>query len=151
MKQPIGGRWDTVRNKQMVRTTALCAPDWDVCSQVCKGAGSLCMGTGEQAWSENCCWLWGYRLRGQEGKMHSKECLWRKTGLPWKQGTTAESYIGGGATIVASLSPHNGSCRRTIKEASGFPGGTVVESLPAGAGDTSSSPGLGRSHMLRSN
>ena len=32
----------------------------------------------------------------------------------------------------------------------GFPGGTVVESLPANAGDTGSSPGLGRSHMQRS-
>ena len=33
----------------------------------------------------------------------------------------------------------------------GLPGGTVVENLPANAGDTGSSPGLGRSHMLRSN
>ena len=33
----------------------------------------------------------------------------------------------------------------------GFPGGSVVESLPANAGDTGSSPGLGRSHMPRSN
>ena len=32
----------------------------------------------------------------------------------------------------------------------GFPGGTVVESLPASAGDTGSSPGLGGSHMLLS-
>ena len=32
-----------------------------------------------------------------------------------------------------------------------FPGGAVVESLPASAGDTGSSPGLGRSHMPRSN
>ena len=32
----------------------------------------------------------------------------------------------------------------------GFPGGAVVESLPANAGDTGSSPGLGRSHMPRS-
>ena len=31
----------------------------------------------------------------------------------------------------------------------GFPGGAVVESLPANAGDTGSSPGLGRSHMPR--
>ena len=36
-------------------------------------------------------------------------------------------------------------------EASGFPGGAVVESLPANAGDTGSSPGLGRSHMPQSN
>ena len=35
--------------------------------------------------------------------------------------------------------------------AEGFPGGTVVENLPANAGDTGSSPGPGRSHMPRSN
>ena len=29
----------------------------------------------------------------------------------------------------------------------GFPGGAVVENLPTNAGDTGSSPGLGRSHM----
>ena len=33
----------------------------------------------------------------------------------------------------------------------GFPGGAVVESLPANAGDPGSSPDLGRSHMPRSN
>ena len=32
----------------------------------------------------------------------------------------------------------------------GFPGGAVVENLPANAGNTGSSPGLGRSHMMRS-
>ena len=32
----------------------------------------------------------------------------------------------------------------------GFPGGAVAENLPANAGDTGSSPGLGRSHMPRS-
>ena len=32
-----------------------------------------------------------------------------------------------------------------------FPGGTVVKNPPANAGDTGSIPGLGRSHMLRSN
>ena len=37
------------------------------------------------------------------------------------------------------------------KDTWGFPGGAVVESLPANAGDTGSSPGLGRSYMLRSN
>ena len=35
--------------------------------------------------------------------------------------------------------------------AQGFPGGAVVENLPANAGDTGSSPGLGGSHMPRSN
>ena len=33
----------------------------------------------------------------------------------------------------------------------GFPGGAVVKNPPANAGDTGSSPGLGRSHMPRSN
>ena len=33
----------------------------------------------------------------------------------------------------------------------GFPGGAVVENLPANAGDMGSSPGLERSHMPRSN
>ena len=32
-----------------------------------------------------------------------------------------------------------------------FPGGAVVENLPANAGDTGPSPGLGGSHMPRSN
>ena len=32
----------------------------------------------------------------------------------------------------------------------GFPGGTVVKKPPANAGDTGSSPGLGRSHIPRS-
>ena len=32
----------------------------------------------------------------------------------------------------------------------GFPGGAVVENLPANAGSTGSGPGLGRSHMPQS-
>ena len=36
------------------------------------------------------------------------------------------------------------------KQSWGFPGGAVVESLPANAGDTGSSPGLGGSHVPRS-
>ena len=32
-----------------------------------------------------------------------------------------------------------------------FPGGTVVKTPPANAGDTGLSPGPGRSHMLHSN
>ena len=36
------------------------------------------------------------------------------------------------------------------KHTEGFPGGAVVENLPANAGDTGLSPGLWRSHMPRS-
>ena len=39
---------------------------------------------------------------------------------------------------------------KTVKHG-GFPGGAVVENLPANAGNMGSSPGLGRSHMPRSN
>ena len=35
-------------------------------------------------------------------------------------------------------------------KAGGFPGGTVVESLPAGAGDAGSIPGPGGSHVPQS-
>ena len=45
----------------------------------------------------------------------------------------------------------NEKCHTVLcnKQQSGdFPGGTVVKNLPANAGDTGSSPGLGRSHML---
>ena len=39
-----------------------------------------------------------------------------------------------------------------LRNATGdFPGGAVVKNPPANAGDTGSSPGLGRSHMPRSN
>ena len=41
-------------------------------------------------------------------------------------------------------------CQALRRIQRGFPGGAVVENLPAKAGDTGSSPGLGRSHMLRS-
>ena len=40
---------------------------------------------------------------------------------------------------------------RYKKQHRGFPGSTVVGNLPANAGDMGSSPGLGRSHMPRSN
>ena len=40
---------------------------------------------------------------------------------------------------------------KTTMSYQGFPGGAVVENLPANAGDTGSSPGLGGSHMPQSN
>ena len=40
---------------------------------------------------------------------------------------------------------------KAIKSVWGFPGGAVVENLPANAGHMGSSPGLGRSHMPWSN
>ena len=40
---------------------------------------------------------------------------------------------------------------RIKKDERDFPGGAVVENLPANAGDTGLSPGPGKSHMPRSN
>ena len=61
-------------------------------------------------------------------------------------------------TIVNIYAPNIGSpqyIRQIITaikgEIGGFPAGAVVENLLANAGDTGSSPGLGRSHMPRSN
>ena len=52
---------------------------------------------------------------------------------------------------MSILSPWSETYFSLKKEDSwGFPGGAVVESLPANAGDTGSSPGLGGSHMPRS-
>ena len=42
-------------------------------------------------------------------------------------------------------------CMHLKTELQGFPGGAVVENLPANAGDMGSSPGLGRSHVPWSN
>ena len=46
--------------------------------------------------------------------------------------------------FTSFLSPSPPTIEKTLQ---GFPGGAVVENLPANAGDTGSSPGLGRSHM----
>ena len=51
--------------------------------------------------------------------------------------------------ITENLSAGHGAGNKNKRQ--GFPGGAVVENLPANAGDTGSSPGLGRSHMPRSN
>ena len=40
---------------------------------------------------------------------------------------------------------------REAQEGGHFPGGAVVKNPPANAGDTGSSPGMGRSHMPQSN
>ena len=49
------------------------------------------------------------------------------------------------------MARNGGICLTYQDYGQGFPGGAVVENLPANAGDTSSSPGPGRSHMPWSN
>ena len=52
--------------------------------------------------------------------------------------------------ILEFCLPHGTEMARIVGSWRGFPGGAVVENPPANAGDTGSSPGLGRSHMPRS-
>ena len=56
------------------------------------------------------------------------------------------------AEIMKILKDNMAILEKQVKNTNnrGFPGGAVVESLPANAGDTGSSPGLGRFHMPRS-
>ena len=53
---------------------------------------------------------------------------------------------------LSAVSYDNSSVGEQLKDScfGGFPGGAVVGSLPANAGDTGSSPRLGGSHMPRS-
>ena len=51
--------------------------------------------------------------------------------------------------VTQSVAPQRREVQKSLLR--GFPGGAAVENLPANAGDAGSSPGLGRSHMPRSN
>ena len=76
--------------------------------------------------------------------------------LSWALGSRV--FCGGSVGLSIKV-PHNQEilppfpslCLYMKITALGFPGGAVVENLPANAGDMGSSPGLGRSHMPRSN
>ena len=80
--------------------------------------------------------------------IHARRSLWGKTGRIITTSTchaVAGSFLRGPRLSWSHYVPY-------LKTGSGgFPGGAVVENPPANAGDTGSSPGLGRSHMPRSN
>ena len=70
--------------------------------------------------------------------------------------TRGRHQVGQGFGLPGGRGPGAGACGvavgRCIERSwGGFPGGAVVKNPPANAGDTGSSPGLGRSHMPRSN
>ena len=77
-------------------------------------------------------------MRGREERRRER-CPTRDEGMPRSK------------DFDSSNSGHPGSFKKKKKNARDFPGGAVVKNLPAKAGDTGSSPGLGRSHMPRSN
>ena len=97
-----------VRIPQKIYGLALQTQDQDACPTMCLGAGSLSMGIG-RAILEHGLLAVGYREmnwgKGRE-EIHSKERLWKKIGLLWKQGASVESHTRGGVTSVAVLFPY---------------------------------------------
>ena len=83
----------------------------------------------------------------------------KKTSNPTKKGTKdLNKKLSKEDTQMTNKHVKRYSTSLIIKEmpvkttmSSDFPGGTVVKNPPASAGDMGSSPGPGRSHMLRSN
>ena len=78
-------------------------------------------------------------MPGGEWLVCARMCQWCVNGEPLAAGLP-----------VVSMDPQ---LQRLFKKPPpwDFLGGAVVKNLPANAGDTGSSPGPGRSHMLRSN
>ena len=65
------------------------------------------------------------------------------------QGGEGLSEPGAGPGLAATQRRNRSTVK--VQEWRDFPGGTVVKNPPANSGDVGSSPGLGRSHMPRSN
>ena len=78
---------------------------------------------------------------------------WTKEGtslvVQWLRLCTPNAGGPGSIPGQGSRSPMHAAMKSS--HATDFPGGTVVKNPPANAGDMGSSPGPGRSHMLRSN
>ena len=117
----------------------------------------VCMHT--HAWEvTHMCILWNHwrshkknhQWNQMEFLRHFKE--WHFTDICWYRLSFNKNTI---KTICDNAFAENElllmATKVSYKKFSGFPGGAVVENLPANAGDTGSSPGLGRSHMPRSN
>ena len=100
---------------QAVLAAAIHTLNRDAGSLECAVAGSWGSGIVERSQGEGCCWLQWDRLKGWEGGDCAGKCLWRKAGQPWKQGNTAESWVGSGAITIASLFPHTSIGRWTIE------------------------------------
>ena len=85
----------------------------------------------------------------KRNELSSHEKTWRKQmyTAKWKQ-PFCKSYILYDSNYMTFWKRQNYGDNKKIS--GGFPGGAVVGSPPAGAGDTGSSPGLGGSHMPRS-
>ena len=75
---------------------------------------------------------------------HADVVKWERIPIFMKH--MAKYFVGEGSNITLTT-----YCLMVQQKRRDFPGGAVVKNLPANAGDTGSSPGPGRSHMLWSN
>ena len=91
-------------------------------------------------------WTWTSIVGESCSTVNNTTCRWMIHRSPWSFMLDPQTFsaLESFRTIWVTW----GASKTNIR---GFPGGAVVENLPANAGDTGSSPGLGRSHMPRSN
>ena len=82
---------------------------------------------------------------GCHGLKNPREPAWPEQGGEGRLGRERKCPV---STVFPSLVDTDAIKNLVYRD---FPGGAVVENLPANAGDTGSSPGLGGSHMPRSN
>ena len=86
--------------------------------------------------------------------VRGEAAVWRRWSPHWKTGCTPRK-MGKSPKSTGQQSWKWKQKDKTWSQSKfniwGFPGGAVVENLPANAEDTGSSPGPGRSHMPRSN
>ena len=76
----------------------------------------------------------------------------RRSGI-WTEWNSSLGKKKNNAVCRTTVEPRNNHIRLSKSKGydRGFPRGAVVENLPANAGDVGSSPGLGGSHVPRSN
>ena len=93
-------KWD---ENKMILASAIHTQERDAGPLEGTVAGNWYLGILEQSQGDVSCWLWRDRLRGCEGGVCGRKCLWWKARQPWKQGDTAESRTLGGAITIACL------------------------------------------------
>ena len=88
----------------------------------------------------------------KQKKVHKQKNGQTRSGIPTKWNRSLGNKMNN-AVFRTTVEPRNNHIRLRKSKVydRGFPGGAVVENLPANAGDAVSSPGLGGSHVPRSN
>ena len=88
----------------------------------------------------------------KQKKIHKQMNGQRRSGISTEWNSSLGNKMNN-AVFRTTVEPRNNHIRlsKSIGYDRGFPGGAVVENLPANAGDAGSSPGLGGSHVPRSN